>query len=282
VAFPPGLCCIAAASPQTLCRVFPDDETTRGSGDGEGDGAGGGTGAQGEEASRPRAPQGLINVSLFRDGFWVTTQVDDRVPCSRSGELLVPHCESYEEGMGKLWMAVAEKALAGLIGGYDKFGGIKKVEDVPSALVMLTGGQVKTLDLTSSESLMWLQNGYLWSSLKSWCARGGTVERVVVCLTHSSSKERYGFSDGLARNLAYPVIEVGEMKQGAGRHGCGRLVRLWNPWGDAAEWRGAMANGSPELDALRLKEEKSPSFDRARLSANFAGADAGAVSTLNL
>lgn len=216
---------------------------------------------QGEEATRPQAPQGLINVSFFRDGHWVTTEIDDRLPCSRSGELLAPHCEIYDEGTSKPWMALAEKAFAAVIGGYDKF---EASADLPSALVQLTGGQVQTVDLTSDVSRIWLQNGYLWSILKSWVDRSGPSSCIVVCLTHHSSKERYGYSDGLARNLAYAVVGIGESKQGRGPHGSGRLVRICNPWGPSAQWRGSMANGSPELESLRLKEDAHTSLERER------------------
>lgn len=131
-AFLSGLCCIAAASPQTLRLVFQEEGVLEASVRESDSSDAGGTG---DEAIRPRAPQGLLKVSLFRDGSWVTTQIDQRLPCSRAGELLAPHCESDEEGAGKLWPAFAEKAFAALSGGYDKFGSAVREHDVAEELV---------------------------------------------------------------------------------------------------------------------------------------------------
>lgn len=98
-----GLCCVASAAPATLRLVFRDENAADGGVD-DSMGKGKHSGDAGEhedEAIRPGAPSGLVNVSLFRDGEWVTTQIDDRLPCSRAGELLAPHCESDEEGGGQ-------------------------------------------------------------------------------------------------------------------------------------------------------------------------------------
>ena len=144
-----------------------------------------------------------------------------------------------------------------MLGGYDKFVSNAIVEDIPSALVQCTGGQVRTFDLAASELvIMWMQNGYLWSSLESWCAQSASGEVVVVCVSHAKSEDQYGFSDGLARGLGYPVIGVREMKDGTGRVGSGRLVRVANLWGPSAQWRGTMGSGSPELEALPLDDDE--------------------------
>jgi len=269
-----AMCCVAAAAPQTLRQMFQDVSMPAAEGGDEASAAAdrhsesaqhSAARGDGDKTIGTCAPRGLVSVRLFRDGNWVTAQIDDRLPCSRAAELLAPQCESEEHDGGKLWPALAEKALAALVGGYDKVDASAANADVASALVQITGGQVRTVNLASPLSVMWTQNGYLWSSLKSWCAQppsdaGGLV---VVCLTQSDSRARYGFSDGLQRGLAYPVAGVAEMKEGGGRVGSGRLVRVANPWGPSATWRGTMANGSPEWETLRLKDAPQATFGRA-------------------
>ena len=271
-----GLCCIAAAAPKTLNLVFPggigkDQEggdSARVERSGESEEAPG----TGEEAIGPRAHRSLVDVSLFRDGNWVTTQVDTRLPCSGGAELLAPQCESDEEGGGMLWAALAEKALAIMLGGYKEIESGAAFTNVPTALLLVTGGQTRTIELGSQLSSMWMQNGYLWSMLRSWCApaRPGTGGLVVVCVADRSSQHQFGFHDGLVPGLAYPIIGVGDKKRSARggresgpsrssgmddvRGARGRLVRLANPWGPQAQWRGAMSNGSPELETLQLQD----------------------------
>ena len=213
-----GLCCVAAASPKTLRLVFRDQSVQ--AADVREDQYIEEAREEGDETIRTRASQALLNVSLFRDGYWVTTQIDDRLPCSQGGELLAPHCE---DGGGKLWPAIVEKALAAVLGGYDKFGSHAIVEDVPSALVQCTGGQVRTFNLASELVLMWMQNGYLWSSLKSWCAQSASGEVVVVCVSHVKREDQYD------------------------------VASLWGP---SAQWLGTMGSSSPELEALPLDHDE--------------------------
>lgn len=112
--FVSGICCVGAAAPQALRQLFPDASMTEG-GDDASDAAGGHSdgAARGDKAIGTCAPRGLVAVRFFRDGNWVTVQIDDCLPCSRAAELLAPQCESGEQdggGGGKLWMALAEKA----------------------------------------------------------------------------------------------------------------------------------------------------------------------------
>jgi hypothetical protein len=85
--------------------------------------------------------------------------------------VLTPHCE---DGGGKLWPVIVEKELTDVIGVTDKFGSNVIVEDISCPLVQYTGGQVRTFDLASELVIMWMQNGYLWPSLKSWCAQSAS------------------------------------------------------------------------------------------------------------
>ena len=162
-------------------------------------------------------------------------------------------------------------ALATRLGGYHKIEAGFLGADAGLALSLVTGGQVRTLELTSRLSRMWMSNGYLWSMLGAWCARVGAEERGVVlgCVAHRSSEEQFGFSDGLVQGLSYPIVGVAEVKEPAvGRPGVGggRLVRLANPWGAAAQWQGTLANGSPERETLQLKENSTSTHRASRAS----------------
>jgi hypothetical protein len=108
--FVSGICCVAAAAPQALRQLFPDASMPEGGDDASGAEGGHSDGAaRGDKAIGTCAPRGLVAVRFFRDGNWVTVQIDDRLPCSRAVELLAPQCESGELdgfGGGKLWLAV--------------------------------------------------------------------------------------------------------------------------------------------------------------------------------
>ena len=88
--FVSGLCCAAAAAPHTLRLVFRDADAV-GGGEGPGDAGEGGV-AQGvdteQEGIGPRVPAGLVNVSMFWNGAWATTQVHVSLPahaCTHPG-----------------------------------------------------------------------------------------------------------------------------------------------------------------------------------------------------
>ena len=76
-----GLCCVAAASPKTLRLVFRDQSVQ--AADVREDQYIEEAREEGDETIRTRASQALLNVSLFRDGYWVTTQIDDRLRARR-------------------------------------------------------------------------------------------------------------------------------------------------------------------------------------------------------
>ena len=88
--FVSGLCCAAAAAPHTLRLVFRDADAV-GGGEGPGDAGEGGV-AQGVDTEQqgigPRVPAGLVNVSMFWNGAWATTQVHVSLPihaCTHPG-----------------------------------------------------------------------------------------------------------------------------------------------------------------------------------------------------
>ena len=100
-----------------------------------------------------------------------------------------------------------------------------------------------------------MSSGKFFTIIFSFPRSSVTVYGYTFPHSHVKREDQYDFSDGLARGLGYPVIRVREMKDGTGRLGSGRLVRVANLWDPSVQWCGTMGSSSPELEALSFDDE---------------------------
>lgn len=69
---------------------------------------------------------------------------------------------------------------------------------------------------------------------------------------------------GLIRGHAYSITDVKSVsirQKTATATSTVQLLRIRNPWGNSAEWKGAWSDGSPEWDMLTSTNKKEHSFD---------------------
>ena len=174
----------------------------------------------------PASPQytGAIRFRLWVLGAWCEVTVDDLLP-SLGGSLAFLHSAAASE----FWSALLEKAVAKLHGGYSALRGGAATE----AMVDLTGGTAEVLSLGP---------GLGEAALVRALATAHTRRALSCCSIQPDPavpEARTGL--GLVRGHAYTVTGVARarLEGGAGAE----LVRVRNPWGGGAEWRGAWCDG---------------------------------------
>ena len=170
----------------------------------------------------PASPQytGAIRFRLWVVGAWCEVTVDDLLP-----SLAFLHSAAASE----FWSALLEKAVAKLHGGYSALRGGAATE----AMVDLTGGTAEVLSLGP---------GLGEAALVRALATAHTRRALSCCSIQPDPavpEARTGL--GLVRGHAYTVTGVARarLEGGAGAE----LVRVRNPWGGGAEWRGAWCDG---------------------------------------
>lgn len=173
---------------------------------------------------------GAWRVALCKDGWWTEVLVDDYLPCS--DWQLAPIFGKNREEPGEMWVAVMEKAYAKLHGSYAAIVG----GDPLQALQDLTGFPYERFqfgtnnkaghgeDATFARLLDYDRRGFLMTA----GINGGR-----------SKKGRAAERVGLVTHHAYTLLKVVEAPGGF------RLLQFRNPWGNAKEWTGDWADGSP-------------------------------------
>ena len=174
----------------------------------------------------PASPQytGAVRFRLWVWGAWCEVTVDDLLP-SLGGSLAFLHSAAASE----FWSALLEKAVAKLHGGYSALRGGAATE----AMVDLTGGTAEVLSLGP---------GLGEAALVRALATAHTRRALSCCSIQPDPAVPEARTQlGLVRGHAYTVTGVARarLEGGAGAE----LVRVRNPWGGGAEWRGAWCDG---------------------------------------
>jgi len=167
--------------------------------------------------------QGYYRIRFFKDGKWVSVEVDDRLPChvSKNGSyvLYMASCKDERE----IWVPIVEKAYAKLHGSYKALEG----GNICDALKDLTGGAIEILRWKDSE------REEIWNKLKNL-----SKERSLMgCSIDSSSAPESSTDGGLLVNHAYSILKCKEV-DGV------KFLRIRNPWGEG-EWNGDWSDKSP-------------------------------------
>jgi calpain len=148
------------------------------------------------------------------------------------------------DDQNEYWSALLEKAYAKLHGSYEALRGGTTSE----ALVDFSGGCSEHYDLKDAPADIYniMLKAYDRSSLMA-CS-----------LEPDPRMTEAKTSCGLVRGHAYSLTKVVRVKIDTGmKSGVFPLVRIRNPWGNEAEWKGAWSDGSAEWQYVPDDEKES-------------------------
>ncbi|XP_063848064.1 calpain-9-like isoform X2 [Scylla paramamosain] len=218
-------CAAVARKPKLIERVVPPDQALHGDG-----------------------YTGLVVCRLWRFGTWVLVVVDDRLP-TKSDALIFARSTHPQE----FWVALLEKAYAKLHGSYEALEGGQSMD----AMVDLTGGLAERFDLEDTPDKR------RFFKLLMTASRSGAF------ITASRKKDQpydtqwlnsgdwrlaYRTDEhGLVEGHAYTVSGVATVSHDT--LGAVNLVRVRNPWANAAEWTGAWADGDERWSGVDSKQK---------------------------
>ncbi|CAG2172973.1 unnamed protein product, partial [Oppiella nova] len=191
---------------------------------------------------------GIFHFRFWQYGRWVDVVVDDRLPTT-NGHLMLMHSKDRHE----FWSALIEKAYAKLHGSYEALKGGTTSE----AMEDFTGGLTENFELQSNECPPNLLNIMLKAFERS-SFLGCSIEAL------DSSQMEAEMSNGLIRGHAYSVTAIKLVQLSTAKvKGKIPLIRVRNPWGNEAEWKGAWSDKSREWTVVpeREKQQLGLTFD---------------------
>lgn len=176
---------------------------------------------------------GLFRFRFWHFGEWKEVVVDDRLPTVR-GSLLYIHSKEKNE----FWSALLEKAYAKLSGSYESLKGGSTSE----ALEDFTGGITEMFELKEKTPENLLQ---IMLKSQERCS-------LMACSINADPRQLEAeLSNGLIMGHAYSITSVKMLDLSTpGRSGKVPLVRVRNPWGNEAEWKGAWSDNSREWSMI--------------------------------
>uniref|UniRef100_A0A4D5R9T0 Calpain B n=1 Tax=Scolopendra viridis TaxID=118503 RepID=A0A4D5R9T0_SCOVI len=188
---------------------------------------------------------GIFHFRFWQYGRWVDVVVDDRLP-TYYGRLILLQSKDKNE----FWSALLEKAYAKLHGSYESLKGGTTCE----AMEDFTGGVTEVYELDKAPSNMFtiMLKAYERMSLLG-CS-----------ITPDPSVTEAELPNGLIRGHAYSITAVKMVEIRTGRKsGKIPLLRIRNPWGNEAEWKGAWSDKSREWKYIpdNEKEDLGLTFD---------------------
>ncbi|KAK3599185.1 hypothetical protein CHS0354_041026 [Potamilus streckersoni] len=182
---------------------------------------------------------GLYHFFFWHQGMWTEVVVDDRLP-TYAGQLVFMHSTEKNE----FWSALMEKAYAKLVGSYESLKGGSTSE----AMEDFTGGVTEMIDLKKAPANL------TQIMLKAY-ERGSLMG----CSIDADENELEArLSNGLVVGHAYSITAVKMMEIKTPRvSGKIPMVRVRNPWGNEAEWKGAWSDKSQEWQFISEQEKRS-------------------------
>jgi len=178
---------------------------------------------------------GIFHFRFWYYGQWVDVVVDDRLPVRYNNKLLF--CSNREEP-NEFWAALLEKAYAKLCGCYENLDGGMTTD----ALVDMTGGIQEAFEINKKQTEV--ERNEMWHILvKSRQHKSLIGASIAANPTIREARLR----NGLVMGHAYTVTRIACIEVGVREI---RLIRLRNPWGNEAEWRGAWNDNSYEWNAI--------------------------------
>ncbi|CAG2100227.1 unnamed protein product [Medioppia subpectinata] len=184
---------------------------------------------------------GIFHFRFWQYGHWVDVVIDDKLP-TIDGHLMLMHSKDRHE----FWSALIEKAYAKLHGSYEALKGGTTSE----AMEDFTGGLTENFELQSNECPPNLLNIMLKAFERS-SFLGCSIEAL------DSSQMEAEMSNGLIRGHAYSVTAIKLVQLSTSKvKGKIPLIRVRNPWGNEAEWKGAWSDKSREWTVVPEREKQ--------------------------
>ncbi|XP_074662956.1 calpain-9-like isoform X2 [Tubulanus polymorphus] len=204
--------------PALLARVVPHDQTF----------------------DRNKGYCGVFHFQFWQFGEWVDVIVDDRLP-TYDGKLVFLHSAANNE----FWTPLLEKAYAKLFGSYESLKGGSTSE----AMEDFTGGVTEFFDFRKTNDIP--------KNLFQIMLKADSRSSLMACSIEADpNKVEAALANGLIMGHAYSVTGV-KMIEVNTRSMSGKmpLVRVRNPWGNEAEWKGAWSDGSREWTCVSEAEK---------------------------
>ncbi|XP_053203439.1 calpain-B-like isoform X3 [Panonychus citri] len=185
---------------------------------------------------------GIFHFRFWQYGKWIDICVDDRLP-TINGKLVLMHSKDRNE----FWSALLEKAYAKLHGSYEALKG----GTVTEAMTDFTGGLTEFYEIQTDEC----PSNLLQIMLKAF-QRSSFMGCSIDALDSSMMESE--LPNGLIKGHAYSITAVRCVELKTARvQGKIPLIRIRNPWGNEAEWKGAWGDGSREWTLVSESEKKS-------------------------
>lgn len=188
---------------------------------------------------------GIFHFRFWQYGHWIDVVVDDRLP-TIDGKLVFLQSADKNE----FWSALLEKAYAKLHGSYEALKGGTTSE----AMEDFTGGVSEMYELNQAPS-------NLFKIMAKACERSSLMSCAIEPDPDVLEAET---PLGLIKGHAYSVTNVKLMDIKTPRmSGQIPMIRIRNPWGNEAEWRGAWSDKSAEWQFIPddEKEEVGLTFE---------------------
>lgn len=182
---------------------------------------------------------GMFRFHFWRQGEWVEVVVDDRLP-TYYGQLTFMHSVDKNE----FWSALLEKAYAKLEGSYESLKGGSTCE----AMVDFTGGVSEFFDLRKAPPNLF--------SIMLKASQRGSLMGCSIDADPNQLEAR--LDNGLVMGHAYSITSVILMDiETPTMSGKIPMVRIRNPWGNEAEWKGRWSDQSREWSLIPDSQKDS-------------------------
>ncbi|CAG0893965.1 unnamed protein product [Cyprideis torosa] len=182
---------------------------------------------------------GIFHFRFWQYGRWVDVVIDDRLP-TYGGRLVFLHSEDTNE----FWSALLEKAYAKLHGSYEALKGGTTME----AMEDFTGGVTELYEMSKAPPNLYkiLLKAFERSSLL-----GCSIDPDPNILEAE-------LPNGLIKGHAYSITCVREIEVNTpNTSGKIPMLRIRNPWGNEAEWKGAWSDKSREWSLIPDDEREA-------------------------
>ncbi|KAI1295389.1 Calpain-A [Halotydeus destructor] len=184
---------------------------------------------------------GIFHFRFWQYGKWIDVVIDDFLP-TYNGRLIYMHSKDTNE----FWGALIEKAYAKLHGSYEALKGGTTCE----AMEDFTGGLTEWYELQNDSECPPNLFQIMMKAHQRSSFMGCSIDAL------DASQMEAELSNGLIRGHAYSVTSVKFVELKTSRmSGKIPLLRVRNPWGNEAEWKGAWSDGSKEWSVISEDEK---------------------------